>query len=44
MKKDSWYSVRYVGEDGYFHDDQIRGLKEAKRLAKHYGVSYQLIK
>lgn len=39
-KKVAWYSVKYKDEDGYWHDDQIRGLNEAKRLAKYYNVGY----
>jgi len=36
MKRNAWYNVRYTDEKGYLHDDLIRGLAEAKRLAKHY--------
>ena len=37
QKKNDWYEVRYV-QDGVFHQDMIRGLKEAKKLAEHYNV------
>lgn len=36
MKRNAWYSVKYTDEKGYFHDDLIRGLAEAKRAAKRY--------
>ena len=36
MKRNVWYNVRYTDERGYFHDDLIHGLTEAKRIAKYY--------
>jgi len=40
MKRNAWYNVRYTDERGYFHDDLIRGLTEAKRTAKYYNGTF----
>lgn len=43
MKRSGWFRVIYKDEDGYLHDDLVRGLKEAKALAKHYKVGFESI-
>lgn len=43
MKRTCWYIVKYFDGE-YYHEDQVRGLKESKALAKAYNGTYEPIK